>query len=115
MKRSSDPMPDSSELHRAPVAERLIGSKARVGFYVAFWIAIIVSFAVTLLTQLYRFEALAAQDAQLREQIAAARQVTRELEHDLRFHYSDAFVERVARERLGFIRADETIFINDAR
>ena len=115
MKRSSNPMPNSSELHRAPVVGRLIGSKTRFGFYVAFWLAIIISFAVTLLTQLYRFEALASQEAQLREQIVAARQVTRELQHDLRFHYSDAFVERVARERLGFIRADETIFINDAR
>lgn len=88
--------------------------KTRLRLYIAFWFATIVSFTITIMTQFYRLDALAAQEAQLQDQIAAARQVTRDLEHDLHFHYSDAFVERIARERLDFIRADETIFINDA-
>jgi len=70
---------------------------------------------ITIMSQSYRYDALLAQEAQLQQQIDAAHQITRELERDLQYHYSDAFVERIAREHLGFIRADETIFINDAQ
>ena len=111
-------LPETSVLVSAREPDRadrqLLSFRTRVKLYLVFWIAIIVSFAVTALTQLERFYSFAEQEAQLREQIAYARQITKELEHDLEFHYSDAFVERVARDRLGFIRADETIFINDA-
>lgn len=93
----------------------LVSSKTRFRLYFAFWLAIGISFAVAFLAQSYRFDALLAQEAELLRQIEAARKVTYELEQDLRYHYTDAFVERVARERLGFIRADETVFINDAR
>ena len=93
----------------------LVSPKTRLRLYFVFWLAIAVSFSVAFLAQSYRFDSLLAQEAELLQQIEAAHQVTRELEQDLRYHYTDSFVERVARERLGFIRADETVFINDAR
>ena len=117
MKFETDPYSASpnSASHDTSHSGWQIGSKTRLRLYIAFWVIIIVSFAVTIWTQLYRLDTLAAQEAQLLEQLAAARQTTRELEYDLQLHYTDAFVERIARERLDFIRADETIFINDAR
>jgi len=93
----------------------LVSPKTRLRLYFTFWVAIAVSFAIAFLAQSYRFDTLLAQEAELLRQIEAANQVTYELEQDLRYHYTDSFVERVARERLGFIRADETVFINDAR
>ena len=93
----------------------LVSPRTRVHLYLIFWVAIIVSFSVAFLANSYRFDTLLTQEAEIKRQIEAARQVTLELEQDLKYHYTDSFVERIARERLGFIRADETIFINDAR
>jgi len=90
-------------------------SGLRIRLYLTFWLVLVVGFVYSIQAQIGRLDELEAQEADLRRQIQAAHQVTRDLEYDLMFHYSDAFVERVARERLGFIRADETIFINDAR
>ncbi|MCL2617234.1 MAG: septum formation initiator family protein [Defluviitaleaceae bacterium] len=103
-----------SGLHRASLTA-FISPKVRLRLYIAFWFAIAIGFVISVLAQSYRYEALLAQEALLQEQIAAAQQVARQLQRDLQYHYSDAFVERIARDQLGFIRADEIIFINDAR
>jgi len=115
MRKKSAKAPGSGGAKNLPYVGRLLGAKTRISLYLVFWAVVLVGFSLTILSQLDRLDEFAAQEALLYEQIAAAHQVTRQLEHDLQFHYSDAFVERIARERLGFIRADETIFINDAR
>jgi len=114
-KSTAEPITRIQKTERVTFLGQLVSPKTRLRLYIAFWLAIAVSFSVAFLAQSYRFDALLVQETEILEQIEAARQVTRELEQDLEYHYTDAFVERIAREHLGFIRADETIFINDAR
>jgi len=114
-KLQTEPETKKREASKVTFLGVLVNPKTRRNLYFVFWAAILISSFVAFVAQSYRFDALLAQENELLRQIEAAREVTRELEQDLQYHYTDSFVERVARERLGFIRADETIFINDAR
>ena len=83
--------------------------------YIVFWCLLAISFAFVIGSQLTQYEGLAHAEQEMLDKIAEENARTVRLEQDLEYHYSDEFVERIAREHLGFIRVDETIFINDGR
>ena len=86
----------------------------RARLYIGFWVVILAAFGVLLSNQLVVMEALALEEAQAQAAVEAELRTMRELQLTYETHMSYIFVEQVARERLGFIRADEVIFINDA-
>ena len=53
------------------------------------------------------------RNARLKEDIQAAQQRIGELEEEKSILGSDAYVERKAREDLGYVKSDETVFIRE--
>jgi len=51
-----------------------------------------------------------ARIAELQAQISAAVQINAELQHDIDFTYTDEYIEREARSKLGLIKEGEILF-----
>jgi len=83
--------------------------------YVVFWLVLTVFFGCAIMMQYMDYRGLVREEAALLRLIQAEAERTVELERDMDFFYSDAFVEKVAREELGLVRSDEILFISDAR
>ncbi len=49
----------------------------------------------------------------LKENIQAAQQKIEDLEEEKSILGSDAYIERKARENLGYVKSDETVFVKD--
>ena len=79
-----------------------------------FWAVILIGFGIVISNQMVELETLGLDKAAAQALVDAERSTTQELRLTYEAHMSYSFIEQVARERLGFIRADEIIFINDA-
>ena len=64
--------------------------------------------------QMSRFEGYQQQLNRLETELAREVQVGEDLRYRQAFYASDAYIEQLARERLGFVRQDEIIFQNIA-
>lgn len=83
--------------------------------FLCFWVLIVGSFGFALNAQWARYSALLRQEAVVLANIRRAEERNEQLLYDLEFYYSDAFIEKIAREQLGLVREYETLYINIAR
>ena len=83
--------------------------------YLAFWLILLVFFGSAITMQYMDYRSLAREESALLQMIQAEAERTVDLQRDVDYYYSDAFVEKVAREELGLVRDDEILFISDAR
>ena len=67
-----------------------------------------------ILGQVGRYNELREEYVILQENIANAQEIQRQLELAAEFHDANAHIERLARERLGFVRPNEIVFRNTA-
>ncbi len=77
--------------------------------YIIFWLIIIISFAITIFIQYIRYNEYCIKEAEVIKQIEEANKEALELNKDAEYYTSDEFIEKIAREKLGFIRDDEII------
>ena len=89
-------------------------SKARLLFYVPFWLLIIGTFIGLAVMQFSRYEEYRLELNRLVAETEQAEQVEANLRYQQAFYESDAFIEQLAREWLNFVRQDEIIFVNTA-
>ncbi|MCL1998204.1 MAG: septum formation initiator family protein [Turicibacter sp.] len=82
--------------------------------YVPFWLLIIGMFLGLLLMQATRYEEYRAELDRLNVELVREQQVGDNLRYRQAFYESDAYIEQLAREMLGFIREDEILFTNIA-
>ncbi|MCL1988356.1 MAG: septum formation initiator family protein [Firmicutes bacterium] len=85
-------------------------SKAHMYFYIPFWMFMIVVFAGFIITQLALHETYVAELESLQAELQIEQQIAQDLQYRQIFYQSDAYIEQLAREMLGFIREDEIIF-----
>lgn len=71
-------------------------------------------FSALTVMQMSRFEGYQQQLNRLETELAREVQVGEDLRYRQAFYASDAYIEQLARERLGFVRQDEIIFQNIA-
>ena len=82
--------------------------------YVPFWMLIVGAFTGLLITQMSRHEYYRRDLERLQAELAREQQIAYDLKYRRAFYESDAYIEQLARERLGFVRQDEIIFQNIA-
>jgi len=93
---------------------RSLLAKGLIGLLVLVLAAVTISFGTVLLQTYREFRHLQGRETQLRAQLDELRQDQDRQEAYLRLLLEDPeFVERVVREKLGYIRPDETVFIFD--
>jgi cell division protein FtsB len=56
----------------------------------------------------------AEKEAQLIKEIENEKRIAAEIEHEKAYQGTDAYVEKKAREELGYVRPDEMVFYNRA-
>ena len=88
--------------------------KGRMYLYIPFWLLIAGAFAGLLVVQMARYEDYRRELDRLRAELVREQQIAEDLRHRQAFYESDAYIERLAREILGFVRQDEIIFRNIA-
>ena len=85
-----------------------------LGLYFAFWAAIIFMFAWHFFSQMGEYNELRSEFLRTNTKISAAQAERERLEFELTFFDSDAYLEQLARERLGMARPNEIVFRNIA-
>ncbi|MCL2500005.1 MAG: septum formation initiator family protein [Defluviitaleaceae bacterium] len=83
--------------------------------YMVFWLALAGSFGWLAIDQAALYSALRNDIEQVKVEIERAVSAHEELERQIAFIGSDAYIERQARERLGLVKPTEIIFRNIAR
>ena len=86
--------------------------RIRMLFYIPFWILIISMFGGLIILQLSSYMAYRQELDGLLAMLEEEQQVAVDLRHRQAFYESDAYIEMLARERLGFVRQDEIVFRN---
>ena len=86
--------------------------KPRLYLYIPFWLLIIGMFAGLSIMQLNRYNGYRSELDRLTLELNREEQIAADLRYQQAFYESDAYVERLAREMLGFVRQDEIIFRN---
>ena len=82
--------------------------------YIPFWIFIVGMFSSLIIMQMSRYGEYRQELDRLRAELAHEQQMAVDLRHRQAFYESDAYIERLAREMLGFVRQDEIVFQNIA-
>jgi cell division protein FtsB len=82
--------------------------------YVIIWIFSLVMFAGVLVMQMSSYNNYRDELASLEANLATERQNHQDLQDQMVYNESDAYIEQQARDQLGLIRPDEILFINEA-
>ena len=82
--------------------------------YLLFWVVMLVMFSGLIISQAGRYNELRADLEHINSQIATARAEAEYLYLQAILFDSDAYIEQLARERLGLVRPNEIIFRNIA-
>ena len=82
--------------------------------YIPFWLLIAAMFCGLLIIQFSRYEDYRYELNRLTAELYREKQIYIDLQHQQVFYQSDAYIERLAREMLGYVRQDEIIFQNIA-
>lgn len=69
-------------------------------------------FAVSFLLYAKPYARYCEEESRLLSDYEAERQVAMELEREMSYQGTDAFIEKIAREKLGYVRPDEIVFYN---
>lgn len=88
--------------------------KSRMYLYIPFWILITGSFAGLIAMQAARYGDYRRELDRLNAEFSHLQQVSEDIRLQQAFIGSDAYIERLAREWLGYVRQDEIIFQNIA-
>ena len=88
--------------------------KARMYLYIPFWLLIIGMFAGLIAIQLGSYSEYRRELDRLTAELRQEQRIGENLRYRQAFYESDAYIEQLAREMLGFIRQDEIIFRNVA-
>ena len=88
--------------------------KSRMYLYIPFWLLIVGMFAGLIAMQLSRYDNYRRELNRLTAELSQEQQIAHDLRYQQAFIESDAYIERLAREMLGFVRQDEIIFQNIA-
>ena len=83
-------------------------------FVFVFIAAFFVIVCINVYSQSQTLYALKEEEEELKEQIAEEEEKNSELSLNKEYYTSDAYIEKVARERLGLIMPDEIEFVNTA-
>lgn len=86
--------------------------KKRVNFKVLFVTLLIIYISVAIIGQQSKINNLDKEIGETKNLIMQKEKEFEELEDREQVYGSDEYVERVARERLGYVRPDETVFID---
>ena len=87
---------------------------ARIKLYTLFWALLLTSFTVALSVQYAGYRNAVSQRMAVESQISDANKKTADLKNELTYSSSDAFVEKVAREKLGLVMPGDLLFHNTA-
>jgi len=87
--------------------------KIRYRFF-AFWVLIFITLIAFVIGQAGRYSDLLREYEDIQDAIAEVRAEAEQLDLQLTFFDSDAYIEQLARERLGMIRPNEIVFRNIA-
>jgi|TARA_B110000438_G_scaffold138960_1_gene134259 cell division protein FtsB len=91
---------------------RTLFAKCFVGFLFLVFIAVSISFATVLLQTYREYRYMQSREDDMRVELDALRLNQERQEVYLRRMLEDpAFLERIVREKLGYVEADETIFL----
>lgn len=82
--------------------------------YVPFWLLIAGMFLGLTVMQISRYEGYRRELDRLSAELAQEQQIAVDLQYRQAFYESDAYIERLAREWLDWVREDEIIFRNIA-
>ena len=82
--------------------------------YITCWIAILVMFAALIVTQAGTYNELRTDLNRILDEVAQEQAIYEDYNHQVIFFDSDAYIEALARERLGMVRPDEIVFRNIA-
>lgn len=82
--------------------------------YIPFWLLIVGAFLGLMVIQWSWYEDYRNDLDRLRAELAQEEQIAADLMHRRAFYESDAYIELLAREMLGFVRQDEIVFQNIA-
>jgi len=104
----------NSEGRRKPIEKPKIKNKISLTLYVIFWALILIMFSGLIVTQAGQYNELRATLDRINEDVAREQAIYNDLNHQLQFFDSDAYIEALARERLGMIRPNEIVFRNVA-
>jgi cell division protein FtsB len=85
-----------------------------ITLYVMFWAAVLIMFAGLFVSQMESYNELQAELTRVNSNIALERAEYERLQHQLHLFDSDAYMEQLARDRLGMVRPNEIVFRNIA-
>jgi cell division protein FtsB len=85
-----------------------------LGMYIVFWAAVLIMFAWHFVSQMENYNELQSELSRINANVSAAAAKQEQLEFELSFFDSDAYLEQLARERLGMARPNEIVFRNTA-
>lgn len=77
-----------------------------------FLIVFVAVIAVCTGLQMQKYEALQKEAAELSQQIAEEEKRLKEFEKKKEYYNSDAYIEQIAREKLGLVKSNEVLIIN---
>ena len=87
--------------------------KLRLFLFVPFWALLAVSFGGVILTQAERYGAYASEAVKAEQELDRLRQLSHDLENEIRFNTGDKAIEKAARDQLGLVYPDEIVFETD--
>ncbi len=87
--------------------------KHGIKLYLMFWLFLTGVFGVMIASSLDKRIKYMRQGAQIQKQIEEKDNMIEILNSQLQYTESDAYVEKLARERLGLVKPDEILFIID--
>lgn len=86
--------------------------KTRFKFKTCFALVLIMYFAISIVGQQSKLNTLNSAIADYNEQIKEKKNELAAVEDKQKTGTSDAAIEHIARERLGLVRSDETVFVD---
>lgn len=88
--------------------------KTSMILYVPFWGLIIAMFTGLIITQASRYNAYRRELLRVNEDLKQEQKVYDDLQDQIVYYESDAYIEQLARDQLGYVRPDEIVIVNDA-
>jgi len=85
----------------------------KLHLFLIFISGLTILFGSLIINSLNKYERLRATEIEIENQILAEKKKGEELLEELEYNKSDAFVEKIARERLNLVMPDEILFYNE--
>jgi cell division protein FtsB len=108
--RTPDRKPDNKPPKREKGGARRISSF----LYLSFWLLITVMFTGLLIIQARQYNAYQAELERAVAELESEKAAYNELLDQMIYYDSNAYIEQLARDQLGYVRPDEIVFVNVA-